>query len=405
MEGNLFNLISPNLRNDKIRLHLPAIPHTITHIEYSHCAFTGKVLRFSPMMKSRGYEVFHYGVEGSESEADKDIIIMNKEEWKHLKLESFKKKYPNLSNDEYMKMLEDKSIMSGDLAHISNPLYIEFNKRLKKALKENYRSNSTDIVCLPFGFGHKQAIDGENFVHIESGIGYPDSFANYRIFESYAWMHQILGKENKMWGQNYWFVIPNYFNVLEWPLNLNPIKNRVGFLGRIYDGKGCHVIVEIAKRFPTIEFVLCGQGDPKPFLTEPNIIYKPPIHGLERGEYLGSLCALIAPTGFVEPFCGVSVEAQLCGTPVISVDYGAPTETIEQFKTGMLCHSLSDLCVGVEAALNDLFDRQYIHNRAVALYEMYNLAKKYDYTFKSILEIHNGNNGWYSPISHLGCLA
>ena len=127
MEGNLFNLISPNLRNDKIRLHLPAIPHTITHIEYSHCAFTGKVLRFSPMMKSRGYEVFHYGVEGSESEADKDIIIMNKEEWKHLKLESFKKKYPNLSNDEYMKMLEDKSIMSGDLAHISNPLYIEFN--------------------------------------------------------------------------------------------------------------------------------------------------------------------------------------------------------------------------------------------------------------------------------------
>ena len=71
----------------------------------------------------------------------------------------------------------------------------------------------------------------------------------------------------------------------------------------------------------------------------------------------------------------------------------------------MLCHSLSDLCVGVEAALNDLFDRQYIHNRAVALYDMYNLAKKYDYTFKSILEIHNGNNGWYSPISHLGCLA
>ena len=59
----------------KIRLHILAIPHTITRDEYSHCAFTGKVLRFSPMMRSRGFEVFHYGVETSESGADKDINL------------------------------------------------------------------------------------------------------------------------------------------------------------------------------------------------------------------------------------------------------------------------------------------------------------------------------------------
>ena len=49
-----------------MRLRLPAVPHTTTSPEYSHCAFTGKVLRFSPMICSQGYEVLHYGVEGSE---------------------------------------------------------------------------------------------------------------------------------------------------------------------------------------------------------------------------------------------------------------------------------------------------------------------------------------------------
>ena len=52
-----------------MRLHLPAIPLTITSAAYSHCDFTGKALRFPRMMMSLGYEVYHYGVEGSESDA------------------------------------------------------------------------------------------------------------------------------------------------------------------------------------------------------------------------------------------------------------------------------------------------------------------------------------------------
>jgi hypothetical protein len=53
-----------------IRLHLLAIPHTITRDEFSHCAFTGKVQRFAPMLQScrasdgrQVFEVYHYGVE------------------------------------------------------------------------------------------------------------------------------------------------------------------------------------------------------------------------------------------------------------------------------------------------------------------------------------------------------
>jgi glycosyltransferase involved in cell wall biosynthesis len=197
-------------------------------------------------------------------------------------------------------------------------------------------------------------------------------------------------------SKNYWFVVPNYYNTLEFPLSLNPDNKKFGFFGRIHDGKGANIVVEIAIRFPHISFYLCGQGDPTPYLKQPNITYIPPSTGMERGKYLGSLLALIAPTKFVEPFCGVSAEAQLCGTPVISSHYGAFVENIENLKTGVRCHTLSDYCYGVQMALDGKFDRQYIHERAVRLFDMYNVAKMYDYAFRSTLEITNGNNGWYS---------
>ena len=106
-------------------------------------------------------------------------------------------------------------------------------------------------------------------------------------------------------------------------------------MGRIIANKGCGIFVELAKRFPNVEFVLCGQGDPKPYLSEPNITYKAPIHGKERGEYLGSLTASICMSKFLEPFNAVAVESQLCGTPVISSDSGGMVETVEHFKTGL----------------------------------------------------------------------
>ena len=68
------------------RLHLPAIPHTLTHDDYSHCAFTGKVLRFSSMMRSRGFEVIHYGTEGSKSGATRDVQMFTKKEWNDLRV-------------------------------------------------------------------------------------------------------------------------------------------------------------------------------------------------------------------------------------------------------------------------------------------------------------------------------
>jgi glycosyltransferase involved in cell wall biosynthesis len=111
--------------------------------------------------------------------------------------------------------------------------------------------------------------------------------------------------------------------------------------------------------------------------------------------------AAVFPTAFVEPFCGAAVEAQLCGTPVITKDYGAQTETIEQGVTGLRCHTLADYGVGLQMAIDGKFDRTYIRDRAVRLYSLEAVGRQYSYAFKTILDVHNGANGWYSPVSHL----
>ena len=123
-----------------MRLHLPAIPHTINSAAYSHCAFAGKVLRLPRMMTSVGYEVYHYGVGGSETDAV-NIDLLSREEWEDLRRPSYAELYP----DREMRVQD----FVGDLANVGTPLYREFNRRFRQALLEHYREG--DLVCLPFG--------------------------------------------------------------------------------------------------------------------------------------------------------------------------------------------------------------------------------------------------------------
>jgi len=384
-----------------IRLHIPAIPYTITRDEYSHDAFTGKVKRFSPMMRSRGFEVYHYGVETSDSGATKNFDLLTKDEWTALRIESLMFVEPTLTREQAIEKNKDPTMIISTLSNWSSPLSKEFNKRLRATIKDHYRSSSTDIICVPLGRTFDDGVEGLGYTIVELGIGYQGSCKNYRIFESHTWLSHTLGSENKS-PNNYWFVVPHAFDPSEYALSIKPNPMKVGFLGRITDFKGCNIIVEIARRFPTLEFILCGQGDPKSYLQLPNIKYKEPIHGLERSDFFGDCIAVLYPTKYHEPFgCG-PVEAQLCGTPVISSDFGGMVETVEQFKTGLRCHTLADYCHGVQMALDGKFNRRYIRKRAVNLYSMYKLAYNYEYIFKSIIDIHTaGKNGWYSPDTHI----
>jgi glycosyltransferase involved in cell wall biosynthesis len=176
-------------------------------------------------------------------------------------------------------------------------------------------------------------------------------------------------------------------------------KPVVGYFGRICAIKGLDTVVEVARRFPDTKFVICGQGEDVYSDKADNLFYQPPLHGADRGAFLGSLACLLAPSVYLEPFCGVNVEAQLCGTPVVATDAGAFAETVEHGATGLLCHTLADFCRGVERALEGGFDRGYIRKRAQERYDMYQVAHQYDYAFRCIADLQG--DGWYARESHL----
>lgn len=360
-----------------MRLHLPAIPHTVTRGDFSHCAFTGKVQRFSPMLRRYGFEVVHYGVEGSVSGADIDIELMSTEE--HLAALGVET-YHTASTG-----------FVGENARVDAPVYYQFNYALRQALKEQLEAG--DILCLPFGVAHDSAwkglplVDTGKVTVIETGIGYPEPFALHRVYESEAWRHWMMGKESR--GGCDWntprreWVIPNYYTVDDWPLGPGH-GNRIVYFGRITEVKGCAIIPLLARERPDLEFVLCGQGDPAPYLTQPNVHYLPPVHGEERAVLLGHARATLHPSRFAEPFCGAAVEAMLCGTPVITSNFGAFTETVIDGVTGRRCEF--DLRQWVKA-LDDVasFDRAEIRRRTVARYSTLTVGAMYAEAFTQVV--------------------
>jgi len=330
------------------------------------------------MMRAEGYDVTHYGVEGAESGATEQVDIMTQAEQISL-----------LGHD-----FSDHTKFHGDDANLGNPLYRDFNRRLSHHL--GLRVQPADIVCLTFGHGQAAAATLHPGVNVETGIGYPDTCSDFRIFESYAWMHFHQGKSQRE-GANYEWVIPNYFVAGDWPLVKTP-QDYVLFFGRIGHSKGCQVVSELARRMPDVQFILCGQGDATPFLTSLNIEYRPPVTGIARAKLLGNARCVLMPTQFVEPFGGVAVEAMLCGTPVLGQPHGAFTETIEHGRTGYRCRVLNDWIDGIN--LVGGLDRAYIAERARRLWSLEAVGPQYSTVFQQIYDLHTGG-GWYTCPSAL----
>lgn len=355
---------------DKPTLHLIGIFHTIHNQAFSHCAFTGKALRFSKMMRQYGYNVIEYSNEGSESEADEKV--------------------PMLSSKEYFEYIgnRDKTAFHGDLATIGTKHHQIFEAKLVYEMHK--RVQPKDLICHPFGHAHSRLLqDFPKHIHIETGIGYSTLVpGTMRIFESEAWRHFHCAKESRQ-GTNYEWVIPNYFDITEWAPNYSS-GEYFAFLGRIDSCKGLDTLLELAKYIDK-KIILCGQGDHKKWQHN-NIEYRGPLSGTQRSDFMRNAICSLMPTNFLEPFGGSGVEGMLCGTPLVSTDYGAFTETVVPGLTGYRCKTLRDWLEALER-VGDL-DRKKIADYARHKYSLQTCGAMYDKAFTQIHELYG--DGWYT---------
>lgn len=354
----------------KPTLHLIGLFHTISNQQYSHCAFTGKALRFPKMMQLQGYKVIEYSNEGSESTADEHVVMLDRE--------TFNGMFGS----------RKKTDFHGDNAYVGSEAHTKFEQLLIPAMKE--RVKPQDIICHPFGHAHSILLsEFPNNRHVETGIGYPTLMdGSFKVFESYAWMHYHQGKANRS-GINYEWVIPNYFEIGDWEPCFEK-GDYIAFLGRICSVKGMDTVLEIARRSP-YPIKIAGQGDPSPW-SHPNIEYLGPLTGTERSDFLRNARCAIMPTVFTEPFGGSGVEAMLCGTPLVAVDFGAFTETVVEGVTGFRCRTLEDWMLAIENV--DKLDRRVVASIARERYSLEACAKKYDKVFQSLTEL--SDRGWYT---------
>jgi glycosyltransferase involved in cell wall biosynthesis len=113
----------------------------------------------------------------------------------------------------------------------------------------------------------------------------------------------------------------------------------------------------------------------------------------ERARLVGRALANFAPSYYVEPFGFVVIESLLYGTPVITTDMGAFSETNLHGTTGYRCRHQADFCQAVRDIEAGRISRHACREFAVRNYDEQVIIRKYDAYFRRIHQLYNGS-GW-----------
>jgi glycosyltransferase involved in cell wall biosynthesis len=319
------------------------------------------------MMKDRGHTVFLYGGAENSAPCDEHIACVSE---------------------------VDRAAHVG-VAHFTSASFdftLPFwrNANEKMAAEISKRAQKQDFVCVIGGWAQKQIADAmPHLMTVEFGVGYGGVFSNYKVFESYAWMHTIYGSQHggkPHEADGHWWdaVIPGYLDPAQFPFVAEP-DDYFFFIGRLVDRKGYRIAADVCFDLG-VKLVVAGQGDP-PLGCE----YVGVVGPEERGRLMSRAKAVFVPTQYIEPFGNVNVEAQACGTPVITTDWGAFTETVVDGVTGYRCRTFGEFKRAAQSV--HVLDRKYIRDRASHLYSLDHIGWKYETYFNRLL--HLWTDGWY----------
>lgn len=335
-------------------IHELGIPHTITtkRKPYNLCAFTQKTCKRIPMMRKLGYPVKLYSCESSDIEVDELIEVVSLSDMK--------------------KTFGDKDFSQQEFEfENADDLHAKFYENTTKSLLKHLKKG--DLIYCSWGMGHKPVIDElikevnpNDYYIVEPGIGYPRSFADYRVYESHARLNIDIGLFENARNISEELNIPdleNHFEIRHYtqprfedaviPVYFDPDEFEVAdtksdyylFIGRITQSKGLEEAVNLAEVMGK-KLLVCGQGD-----FAENMGFDPPQHvetlggvGIdERKVLLRDAELVICYTYFPEPGCNVHIEALASDTPIITSNKGIFPETVPQGVVGFRCQSFRQM--------------------------------------------------------------
>lgn len=344
-----------------MRLHVVALPHTQTDGTFTSCAYTEKVRKFCNMMYARGHEVLLYAGSRNTASCTEHITCVAEPERATAVGATFYTAFPF------------------DREH---SLWQAFNAAAVSALRDRVRPD--DIICLSAGLA-QQAVAAAlpDALICEPFVGYEGVFTHHRVFESAAWMHYIYGKRGED-GRFYDDVIPNFFEPEQFPAG-NGQGGYFLYLGRIIPRKGYHIAQQVCEA-QGARLLLAGDG-PQTGYGE----FLGPVGAERRAALLGGATALFVPTLYIEPFGGVAVEAMLCGTPVISTDWGAFRETVPALA-GDRCRTFAEFTHAARTV--GALDRAAIREYATSKFTLEAVAPAFETYFNRLATLRGA--GWYT---------
>lgn len=236
----------------------------------------------------------------------------------------------------------------------------EYTRRLRAGLDAtipDVQSYKQIVACL-YGYAHGDASHYSYPPFIEAMLGYSACWATYKVFPSYA--HQAVIYATKPgFGRMPWFdtVIPHFVDAERYQPS-GEREDYALFIGRASADKGSHLARQACQ----------GTG------IELRVFHKG-LTGQRKRHVISRARVVLCPTIYQEPGGLVAIEAQMCGVPVLTTDWGCFTETVEHGVSGFRCRTMAEFKAGLGAALE--LDGDVIRKRAERLFSFEAVAPQY----------------------------
>lgn len=188
-------------------------------------------------------------------------------------------------------------------------------------------------------------------------------------------------------------VVYNGLDPKEFPV-VNKPKNYLCWVGRFDHEKSPHYAIQLAVSLG-MPIKIAGKTDfqgeeyfkreIKPYLNHPLVEYLGEIGMKDKIALLSNAKCNLHPINFREGFGLTVLESAYCGTPTLAILRGSMPELIEEGRTGILVEDFVEGYYQIEKCFD--MDRQYIADRARALFNYQVMTEQYVKAYQSVLDI------------------